>query len=244
MKEQVKPYASEQTSKKVQVRQMFDAISDRYDSLNRVISFGIDIRWRNHLIQRVLDQNPKKVLDVATGTGDLALSLAQKNNTIDIVGLDLSPGMLDLGKVKIEQAQKSEQIQMILGDSEALPFEDNSFDAVMVAFGVRNFENLDQGLREILRVLRPQGQLTILETAVPQSFVLRMGYRFYTAGIMPLIGRLFSSDKNAYSYLSDSAVAFPCGADFNNILTKNGFISVQDFPQTLGVASIYSACKP
>lgn len=243
MKESVKPYASEQTSKKVQVRQMFDSISGRYDSLNRVISFGIDVQWRKNLINRVLQHKPQKVLDVATGTGDLALSLAQKNADIAIVGLDLSPGMLDLGKQKIQQAQKSNQIQMIVGDSEALPFEDHSFDAVMVAFGVRNFENLDQGLTEILRVLKPKGQLTVLETAVPKSLFLRLGYQVYTGAIMPLIGRLFSSDKKAYSYLSSSAAAFPCGEAFNNILRKNGFIEVQDFPQTLGVASIYCAYK-
>lgn len=243
MKKPVKPYAAKETSKKIQVQQMFDGISDRYDQLNRVISFGIDIRWRQILIQKVLEQQPKKVLDVATGTGDLALALAQKNNQIDITGLDISAGMLDLGKEKVLQAQKSKQIQMILGDSEDLPFEDHSFDGVMVAFGVRNFENLDLGLQEIYRVLKPGGQLTILETSVPQQWFFRLGYRIYTGGIMPIIGRLFSSDKNAYSYLSDSAASFPYGEAFNNILIKNGFIEVKDYPQTLGVASIYCASK-
>ncbi|PCE63414.1 bifunctional demethylmenaquinone methyltransferase/2-methoxy-6-polyprenyl-1,4-benzoquinol methylase UbiE [Sediminicola luteus] len=242
MGKKVTPYRDSSLGKKEQVTQMFDTISGNYDSLNRVISFGIDQSWRRKVVALVKEIQPKKVLDIATGTGDLAISLS-KTGAPEIVGLDISPGMLEIGKQKIADKNLSKTIDMIVGDSEALPFENDSFDAITVAFGVRNFENLEKGLAEILRVLRPGGIFVVLETAVPTKFPFKQGYHVYTKYLMPAIGRLFSKDKTAYAYLSESAHAFPHGAAFNNILEKIGFIGVQDRPQTMGVANIYTASK-
>ena len=222
---------------------MFDGISPQYDLMNRIISGGIDIKWRKNVVALLLPKKPKKILDVATGTGDLAVALAQ-THAAEIVGIDISKGMLDIGKKKVKKSQWDKKIIMEIGDSENIGYPANYFDAVTVAFGVRNFENLDKGLLEILRVLRPGGDLIILETAVPQKFPLRQFYRLYTHFVMPLIGWFFSKDKSAYQYLSDSANTFPFGKAFNNILAKNGFIAIEDIPQTLGVASIYCAQKP
>ena len=183
-----------------------------------------------------------KILDIATGTGDLVIALA-KIKTSKIIGLDISPGMLEIGKKKVITHNLTHRIDMRLGDSEMLRYSDEYFDAVTVAFGVRNFENLDEGLSEILRVLKPNGTLVILETAVPKNSLLKALYNLYTQNVMPLLGKLFSKDKSAYQYLSDSAASFPYGEAFNNILRKNGFISVEDKPQTLGIASIYFAKK-
>ncbi len=242
-KKQVVPYQNKKSSKKTQVRQMFDGISPQYDLMNRIISGGIDIKWRKNVVALLLPKKPKKILDVATGTGDLAVALAQ-THAAEIVGIDISKGMLDIGKKKVKKSQWDKKIIMEIGDSENICYPANYFDAVTVAFGVRNFENLDKGLLEILRVLRPGGDLIILETAVPQKFPLRQFYRLYTHFVMPLIGWFFSKDKSAYQYLSDSANTFPFGKAFNNILAKNGFIAIEDIPQTLGVASIYCAQKP
>lgn len=221
---------------------MFDTISTNYDGLNRVISFGIDVKWRKKVVKMVSETNPQAVLDIATGTGDLAISLA-RTGAKRIVGLDLSEGMLAVGRKKIKEEELTGKIEMIQGDSEALPFEDNSFDAITVAFGVRNFENLEKGLAEILRVLKPGGIFVILETSVPTNFPFKQGYYFYTKNLLPLIGKLFSKDKVAYSYLSESAAAFPYGEKLNNILKEIGFIDVSHKPQTMGVATIYSASK-
>ena len=242
-KKQVVPYQDEKSTKKNQVRKMFDGISSSYDLLNRVISGGIDIKWRKKVVALLMPKQPKKVLDIATGTGDLAIELA-KTNAGEIIGVDISPGMLKIGIEKVKNRKFSQKIKMEIGDSEQLAYPDDYFDAATVAFGVRNFENLDKGLSEILRVLRPGGDLIVLETSVPQKFPMRQFYHFYTHQIMPTLGWLFSKDKAAYRYLSDSAAAFPFGAAFNNILKKNGFIQVEDLPQTFGVASIYCAKKP
>ena len=243
MKKQVVPYKNQKENKKKQVRQMFDGISRDYDLLNRVISGGIDVRWRKNVVSYLIPEKPKKILDIATGTADLAIELT-KTNAEEIVGLDISPGMLEIGKQKVTSKGMDKVIKMVIGDSENLDYNDAYFDAVTVAFGVRNFENLDKGLQEINRVLRPGGNLVILETAVPKNFPMKQFYGFYTQKILPILGSLFSKDKAAYRYLSDSAAAFPFGKVFNNILLKNGFIEVKDFPQTLGVASIYCAKKP
>ncbi|MCL9809345.1 bifunctional demethylmenaquinone methyltransferase/2-methoxy-6-polyprenyl-1,4-benzoquinol methylase UbiE [Flavobacterium luminosum] len=237
-----KPYKDSDSSKKEQVAQMFDTISSEYDNLNRVISFGIDVSWRKKIVKMVASKNPKLLLDVATGTGDLAILLSQ-TNAEKIIGLDISAGMLEVGKQKIAQKNLSSKIEMVLGDSEKIPFEDNTFDAITVAFGIRNFENLESGLSEIYRVLKPNGQFIILETSVPEKFPFKQGYNFYTKNILPLIGRLFSKDKVAYKYLSDSASIFPYGERLNNILRNIGFIDVKNLPQTFGVATIYSASK-
>jgi demethylmenaquinone methyltransferase/2-methoxy-6-polyprenyl-1,4-benzoquinol methylase len=173
----------------------------------------------------------------------LAIAL-KKTSATEIIGLDISPGMLAVGKDKVKALSLDKTIAMVLGDSEDLNYEDNYFDVVTVAFGVRNFENLEKGLSELFRVLRPQGQLIILETSVPTKFPFKQGYHLYSGFIVPLVGRIFSRDQRAYQYLSDSAAAFPYGDVFNNILRKIGFIEVKDNPQTLGVASIYCATKP
>lgn len=242
MSEKVKPYKNSDQSKKEQVTQMFDTISNEYDDLNRVISFGIDIKWRKKVVAIVSNKKPKTILDIATGTGDLAINLANTGAS-KIVGFDISPGMLEVGKKKVSQKNLSDTIEMILGDSEHMPFEDNSFDAITVSFGVRNFENLEQGLSEILRVLKPNGIFVILETSVPTKTPFKQGYSFYTKRILPLIGKLFSKDKVAYSYLSESASVFPYGEALNNILRKTGFINAEALPQTFGVATIYTASK-
>jgi demethylmenaquinone methyltransferase/2-methoxy-6-polyprenyl-1,4-benzoquinol methylase len=238
----VKPYKNSDLRKKEQVTQMFDNISGDYDGLNRVISFGIDIKWRKRVVEIVKKSNPGTVLDIATGTGDLAINLAETNAT-KIVGLDISSGMLEIGKQKINKKSLESKIEMVLGDSENMPFEDDSFDAITVAFGVRNFETLENGLKEIYRVLKPNGTFVILETSVPTKTPYKQGYKFYTKNILPLIGKAFSKDRSAYKYLSESASVFPYGEALNNILRNIGFINVEDFPQTFGVATIYKSSK-
>ena len=242
MSKKVKPYKTSTLGKKEQVIQMFDTISGSYDGLNRVISFGIDIKWRKRVVKILKKKNPKNILDIATGTGDLAINLV-KTGAEQIIGLDISKGMLEVGKKKVSEKGLNATIKMIVGDSENLPFEDHSFDAVTVAFGVRNFENLEKGLSEIYRVLKPSGTFVVLETSVPTKSPFKQGYRFYTKNILPLIGKLFSNDRSAYAYLSESAAVFPYGPAFNNILGKIGFIAMENKPQTFGVASIYIATK-
>ncbi|MBJ7879130.1 bifunctional demethylmenaquinone methyltransferase/2-methoxy-6-polyprenyl-1,4-benzoquinol methylase UbiE [Gelidibacter salicanalis] len=242
MSEKVKPYKDSQLNKKQQVAQMFDNISKEYDGLNRVISFGIDVKWRKKVVDIVAKSNAKRILDIATGTGDLAINLAQ-TNAQEIIGLDISEGMLEVGRKKIAERKLSDKIKMILGDSENIPFEDNSFDAITVAFGVRNFENLEKGLSEILRVLKPEGTFVILETSVPVKTPFKQGYKIYSKYILPTIGKVFSKDRVAYSYLSESASVFPYGEALNNILRQIGFSNVKDLPQTMGVATIYTATK-
>lgn len=243
MAEKIKPYKKSALDKKAQVEQMFDTISGEYDQLNRVISFGADLRWRKKVVRYVAEHKGQRLLDIATGTGDLAIAFAQKTKANEIVGLDLSQGMLNQAIEKVKGRPYADRLRFVKGDSEALAFDDNHFDAVTVSFGVRNFEYLENGLAEIYRVLRPGGLLVILETSVPEKFPFKQGYHFYSKGIMPSIGRWFSKDKTAYRYLSDSAAAFPYGKAFNNILTEIGFIVQQYEPQTFGVATIYRATK-
>ncbi|MEY4432397.1 MAG: hypothetical protein RLZZ44_527 [Bacteroidota bacterium] len=242
MAEKITPYKDSTLSKKEQVAQMFDTISGNYDNLNRVISFGIDVKWRKKVLKMVAQSKPETILDIATGTGDLAILMAQ-TKADKIIGLDISAGMLEVGVQKIAAKNLSQTIEMVLGDSESIPFEDNYFDAITVAFGVRNFENLEKGLAEILRVLKPNGTFVILETSVPEKTPYKQGYQLYSNYILPLIGKLFSKDDVAYGYLSESAAAFPYGEKLNNILRKIGFIDVVALPQTFGVATIYSASK-
>ena len=242
MAKQVTPYKNSDLSKKEQVAQMFNNISDNYDGLNRVISLGIDVSWRKKVVKLVGENNPKQILDIATGTGDLAMMMTQLNPD-KIIGLDISEGMLEVGKQKISKANLSNVIEMVVGDSENIPFDDNTFDAITVSFGVRNFENLNKGLTEILRVLKPDGKFVVLETSNPTKFPFKQGYKLYTSLILPIIGKIFSKDKIAYSYLSESANSFPFGKAFNNILTKNGFKNAKNIPVTFGVASIYTSTK-
>ncbi len=242
MAKKVNPYKDSDQSKKEQVTQMFDTISKEYDGLNRVISFGIDVKWRNKVVKLVAEKNPENILDIATGTGDLAISLTT-TDAKEIIGLDISDGMLEVGRQKISSKKLDHMISMVIGDSEDLPFKTNTFDAITVAFGVRNFENLEKGLAEILRVLKPNGIFVILETSVPTNPIYKFGYETYSKFILPTIGKLFSKDRVAYKYLSESASVFPYGETLNNILRKIGFINVVDKPQTMGVASIYTASK-
>lgn len=242
MSQNVTPYKDSNLGKKEQVAHMFDTISGKYDGLNRVISFGIDVKWRKKVLKLVSATKPNRILDIATGTGDLAI-LMTKTGAQEIIGLDISEGMLEVGRKKIAERNLSDKIQMVLGDSENIPYEDNHFDAITVGFGVRNFENLEKGFSEILRVLKPEGIFVILETSVPTKTPYRQGYNFYTKNILPLIGRLFSKDKTAYAYLCESASVFPHGEALNNILRKIGFIEVKNMPQTFGVATIYTASK-
>lgn len=242
MSQKVTPYKDSKLGKKEQVTKMFDTISKNYDGLNRVISFGIDIKWRKKVVAILKNEHPESILDIATGTGDLAIALV-KTGAKKIVGLDISPGMLGVGQEKVTAKSLDKTIEMVVGDSENLSFDNDTFDAVTVSFGVRNFETLTTGLAEILRVLKPNGTLVILETSVPTKTPYRQGYTFYTKNILPLIGKIFSKDNSAYGYLSESASVFPHGENFNNILREIGFIEVTNKPQTFGVASIYTAKK-
>ncbi|MGB5942027.1 MAG: bifunctional demethylmenaquinone methyltransferase/2-methoxy-6-polyprenyl-1,4-benzoquinol methylase UbiE [Leeuwenhoekiella sp.] len=242
MADQVNPYKGSDRSKREQVEQMFDTISGEYDGLNRVISFGIDVKWRKKVVALVAKTNPENVLDVATGTGDLAINLA-KTGAKEVIGLDISNGMLEVGRKKITAKNLDGTIKMVQADSENLPYPEDHFDAITVAFGIRNFETLEKGLAEILRVLKPGGIFVILETSVPTKFPFKQGYQLHSKVILPLVGKLFSKDRKAYSYLGESASVFPFGEALNNILRKTGFTQVVDHPQTMGVATIYTASK-
>jgi demethylmenaquinone methyltransferase/2-methoxy-6-polyprenyl-1,4-benzoquinol methylase len=238
----ITPYQDSEKGKKEQVAQMFDTISENYDGLNKVISFGTDAKWKKRILKMVQEKQPTTILDIATGTGDLAI-LFSTTSAQEIIGLDISQGMLEIGKQKIQAKNLNDKIQMVLGDGENIPYANDYFDVITVAYGVRNFENLERGLGEILRVLKPGGQLLILETSVPTQFPFKQGYYVYTNFVMPMIGKLFSKDQKAYQYLSTSAQNFPFGEVLNNILRKIGFIDVQHLPQTMGVATIYKASK-
>ena len=242
MSKKIIPYQNSDLSKKGQVEKMFNNISKEYDLLNRVISFGIDISWRKKIVKILKTKNPTNILDIATGTGDLAIELT-KTNAKKIIGLDISKGMLEVGIKKIKNKKLEQTIEMVIGDSEDLKYNDNFFDAITVSFGVRNFESLNSGLSEILRVLKPNGTLVVLETSNPTKFPFKQLYKFYSKFVLPQIGKAFSKDKFAYNYLSESSAEFPFGKKFNNILNKIGFINIVDYPQTFGVATIYVASK-
>jgi demethylmenaquinone methyltransferase/2-methoxy-6-polyprenyl-1,4-benzoquinol methylase len=240
---EVKPYHSEEDSKKSQVSRMFNRIAPYYDFLNRLLSLGIDTIWRKKAIQQLKSSNPKVILDVATGTADVAIETAKRLNPEKIIGLDISSEMLEIGRQKIKKKGLDTIITLEEGDSEALPYPDQTFDAITVAFGVRNFENLEKGLKEMQRVLKDNGQIVILEFSRPSVFPIKQLFNAYFKYILPLIGRLTSKDPKAYSYLYESVQAFPDGDDFLNILLKTGFKSNQCTPLTLGICSLYSGHK-
>jgi len=242
MAKKVIPYKESNLGKKEQVTQMFDKVSSNYDFLNRLLTFGIDVSWRKKVVKMVADQKAKMVLDIATGTGDLAIMLA-KINPDKVIGLDISPGMLKIGRKKVKQLNLADKIEMVIGDSENLTFDDHTFDAITVGFGVRNFEDLEKGLSEIYRVLKPNGTFVVLETSQPTKFPVKQGFTFYSKYIIPIVGKIFSKDKNAYQYLPESAAAFPYGEEFNNILLKTGFNTSEVYPQTFGISTIYQAFK-
>jgi len=236
----VTPYNSEAT-KKSQVEDMFDNIAPKYDLLNHVLSMKIDVLWRNTLVKWMKNDNPQEVLDVATGTGDLAIAVEKGTNS-KVIGLDLSQQMLNVGVIKIKKLNLDGKISMQKGDAENLPFEDNRFDAVSVAFGVRNFENLTKGLSELRRVVKDNKSVYILEFSKVEGF-LGPFYMFYFKNILPAIGRLVSKDNRAYTYLPDSVNAFPFGEKMKQILLDTGFKKVEYKKQSLGIATIYKATK-
>ena len=236
------PYKENTESKKEQVAQMFNNISKRYDFLNHLLSFGIDIVWRKKAIGLLKASQPKKLLDVATGTGDFAIA-ALKLNPKKVIGIDISEGMLAVGKEKIKQKGFEDIIELKLGDSENLLFEDNSFDAYTVGFGVRNFENLEKGLTEMLRVLKPNGTAIILEFSKPKSFPFKQIYHFYFNKMLPGIGKLVSKDNSAYTYLPESVDAFPDGDNFKEILKNIGYKNATAITLMFGIATIYKVNK-
>ncbi|WP_422362435.1 bifunctional demethylmenaquinone methyltransferase/2-methoxy-6-polyprenyl-1,4-benzoquinol methylase UbiE [Reichenbachiella sp.] len=221
---------------------MFNNISKRYDFLNHFLSMGIDILWRKKAIKQLKPHQPKLILDIATGTGDLAIE-ALKLKPEKIIGVDISEGMLEVGRKKMIELGVEDQVEMRMGDSEQLLFEDNKFDAVIVAFGVRNFENLEKGLADMRRVLKDGGKLVVLEFSKPTKFPMKQLYGFYFKAILPLIGKLVSSDNAAYTYLPESVAEFPYGQQFLDVLEKTGYKNTQCKPLTFGISSIYTASK-
>lgn len=242
MSNSVTPYKISKDSKKEQVATMFNNIAPKYDFLNHFLSLGIDILWRKKAINQLRSLAPKIILDIATGTGDFAIE-ALSLSPEKVIGIDISEGMLQIGREKMIQKNLSAIIDLQKGDSENLKFENQFFDASIVAFGVRNFENLEKGLSEICRVIKPGGKLVVLEFSKPRNFPVKQFYSFYSAQILPRIGRLFSKDKSAYTYLPESVAAFPDGEDFLTILKKCGFAEAKAISLTFGIASIYVAQK-
>ncbi|MFK8044732.1 MAG: bifunctional demethylmenaquinone methyltransferase/2-methoxy-6-polyprenyl-1,4-benzoquinol methylase UbiE [Crocinitomicaceae bacterium] len=238
MSEQIKPYNKENTSKKEEVAEMFNNISKKYDFLNHFLSLGIDKIWRKKAIKILGEKNPKVILDMATGTGDFAIE-ALKLNPKKIIGVDISEGMLEVGRTKMKKRQFDDIIDMQLGDSENLKFEDGTFDAYTVAFGVRNFQNLKTGMTELNRVLKPGGRGVILEFSKPKKFPVKQYYKFHSKYIIPTIGKAISKDKSAYEYLPESIAAFPEGQDFINVLTETGYKNCQMKQVAGGIATIY-----
>lgn len=241
--DKVVPYKNSGRDKKNQVAEMFNHISSRYDFLNRFLSAGIDVSWRKKALNQLKDIKPSMILDVATGTADVAILAQKRLDPKKIVGIDISEGMLEVGRKKIFQLGLDKSIELLTGDSEAIKFEDNTFDAVTVAFGVRNFQHLEKGLAEIKRVLKPGGKLVVLEFSKPHSVLVKPFYNFYMKKITPGIGKLFAKDRAAYQYLEESIIKFPEGKDFTKILNDVGYRNTSCKPLSLGICSIYCGIK-
>jgi demethylmenaquinone methyltransferase/2-methoxy-6-polyprenyl-1,4-benzoquinol methylase len=239
----IKPFTQE-GSKKEQVSKMFDAIAPRYDFMNRILSAGIDVSWRRKAISLFQKDEPKFILDVATGTGDMAIMAAKMLKPEKIAGIDISPAMLEIGRKKIETEQLGTKIELYSGDGETINFANGTFDGVMVAFGVRNFEHLEKGLQEILRVLKPGAQLVVLEFSKPTVPVVKNLYNFYCGIIAPQVAKWFRQNKRAYQYLNKSSKAFPDRQKLVDILNKTGYSNTYYKSLSLGICCIYSARKP
>jgi demethylmenaquinone methyltransferase/2-methoxy-6-polyprenyl-1,4-benzoquinol methylase len=238
----VTPYKDTGRSKKEQVEQMFDNIAYRYDFLNHLLSLGIDISWRKRAVKFIGEINPKKILDVATGTGDFAFeSLSLKPEKV--IGYDLSEGMMNYGRMKAAKMKASHIVEFVKGDSEQMNFVTNSFDAITVGFGVRNFEHLNAGLSEMYRVLKPGGRVAILEASQPSNAIIKSVYGLYFNYILPMVGKAFSKDARAYTYLPESVRAFPQGFEFTRILENIGFRNVKWQPLTFGICALYTMEK-
>ena len=235
----IKPDKSKQDSKKIQIKDMFNDISSRYDQINKMMTLNMDKNWRKIVYNLSMQDNPRKIIDIATGTGDIALCFA--NDDVEVIGIDNASMMLDLANKK---AIETPNVKFQLEDAENMSFKDNTFDTATVGFGVRNFEDLNRGLREIKRVLKPGKKLIILETAIPSFFVFRFGYFIYTKLIVPILGRTIAKNQQAYQYLSTSAEQFPYGKEFQLILEKAGFENIKIKSLSLGIVNIYYASKP
>ena len=241
-RKEVKPYGDSNKSKKEEVAQMFDNISKRYDFLNHFLSLGIDKIWRKKAVRKLKEIQPKRILDIATGTGDFAIASLKLNPT-EVVGLDISAGMLEVGRAKMKTRKFDHIITMTQADSEEIPYEDDYFDGLTVGFGVRNFEHLEKGLAEMLRVIRPGGKVVILEFSKPKKFPVKQGYGIISKYIIPFFGKHISKDEKAYAYLPESIAAFPEGKDFTDILSKLGYKNVEAELVSGGIATIYSGIK-
>ncbi len=241
--DEVVPDKQSTLAKKTQVAAMFDAIAKRYDFLNRFLSAGIDRSWRKKALKELKKINPKTILDVATGTGDVAILAYKILKPEKVIGIDISDGMLELGRSKIYNNNLTHAIELLHGDSETINFDSDSFDAVTVAFGVRNFEHLDKSLAEIYRVLKPGGKISILECTMPKALLLRSFYKLYMFKIIPAFGKLLAKNKQAYTYLNNSVQAFPDRTTFLEIMQKAGFKQTYFKQLTLGICCIYCASK-
>ncbi len=242
MAKTVTPYNDTTRTKKEQVEEMFDNIAHRYDFLNHLLSAGIDITWRKKAVRYIGGIKPKNILDVASGTGDFAFE-AISLNPDKVIGFDLSEGMMNYGRAKAEKLNVAGKVQFVKGDSERMPFADNSFDAITVGFGVRNFEHLEAGLKEMYRVVRPGGRVAILEASQPGNTIIRAVFGLYFGKVVPMIGRMFSKDARAYSYLPESVSVFPQGFEFVKILENIGFRNIKWQPLTFGACAFYSMEK-
>ncbi len=238
----VTPYNDASKTKKEQVEQMFDNIAHRYDFLNHLLSAGIDRSWRKNAVKHIGEIKPKQILDVATGTGDFAFESLSLNPD-KIVGFDISEGMLNVGRQKAIESKTDKIVEFVKGDSEGMPFATDTFDAITVGFGVRNFEHLEVGLKEMLRVMKPNGRVAILEVSQPHNALVRFFYSIYFTYVLPTVGKLFSKDARAYSYLPESVKAFPQGQAFVDILKKVGYKNIVWTPLTLGTCAMYTAEK-
>ena len=241
MSQPVTPY-NDARSKKAQVEEMFDNIAHRYDFLNHLLTLGIDITWRKKAVKFIGTIQPKRILDVASGTGDFAFE-ALTLKPEKVIGFDLSEGMMNYGREKAKKMKVADVVEFVKGDSEKMPFADNSFDAITVGFGVRNFENLEVGLKEMFRVVRPGGKVAILEASMPQNAIIRVFHSLYFGKVVPIIGKLFSKDARAYNYLPESVKVFPEGLEFVKILENIGFRNIEWQPLTFGACAFYKMEK-